>query len=198
MKNDNGTIEFQDRDITNLDTNERRLLGMSFIPEDRHAQGLLLDMDICENLSMRVASNSLNERGFLIDWKKLYSIAKDLLEAFEIKPKNAFEKTGNLSGGNQQKVVVARETNKIPKLLIASNPTWGLDVGAINFVHEKINYLKEQGCGVILCSSDLQELTKLSDRIIVLYRGKKTLETSIDNYKMQQISMAMAGKNFVS
>ena len=195
---DNGAIDFKKTDVTDLNTNERRLLGMAFIPEDRHAQGLLLDMDICENLSMRIASDSLKGESVLIDWKLLYSKAKDLLKLFEIKPENTFEKTGNLSGGNQQKVVVARETNQIPKLLIASNPTWGLDVGAINFVHNRINYLKENGCGVILCSSDLQELTKLSDKIIVLYRGIKTLEMSMDNFDMQKISMAMAGKSFAS
>ena len=129
----------------------------------------------------------------MLDWKRIKEQAVGLLEEYDVRPADPDVDAGTLSGGNQQKVVLAREFSRNPRVLIADNPTWGLDVGAIDYVHRRLLQLKEEGAAVLLLSLDLEELLKLSDRVVVMYRGRVVLERAVDDLDMDELALAMAG-----
>ena len=129
----------------------------------------------------------------LVRWGEARNGMEGLLKEYDVRPPDPTVKVSSLSGGNQQKVVLAREMSSNPSILIADNPTWGLDVGAIDYVHKRIVELRSKGVGVLLLTLDLEELFKLSDRIFVLYRGRKMLEGLASEINHEQLSIAMAG-----
>jgi simple sugar transport system ATP-binding protein len=183
---------YYDTDITKYNTHQRRKIGFSFIPEDRHLQGLLMDLDICNNFYLNNLVNEYSNFKF-IRWKKLYEDVGTVIENYNIMPNNSQNIVSKLSGGNQQKVVLSRETYRIPDFLVVSNPTWGLDVEAAEFVHDRLVELNKQGTSIMLFSSDLNELLKLSTRLLIFYRGKITYDESIEKAELSDISNAMAG-----
>lgn len=191
-KNESGQMLYNDVDVTRFDTHDRRKAGFSFIPEDRHLQGLLMDLDICNNFYLNDLVNDYSNLKF-IRWKKLYDDIEPVISNYNIMPSNPQNIVSRLSGGNQQKVVLSRETYQTPEFLVVSNPTWGLDVEAAEFVHKRLLELNQQGTTVMLFSSDLNELLKLSNRLLIFYRGRITYDRVVDNADLSDISNAMAG-----
>ncbi len=168
-----------------------RRAGLTHIPEDRNQSGLNMQFSISENL---VATNlKLAARRGVIRKKMLSKTGDHLVEKYDVRPADASMLAGNLSGGNAQKLVVAREVEAKGKLLIASQPTRGVDIGAIEFIRNVINAAKTEGCAVLLVSADLDEIVALSDRIIVLHEGKISGELNGDNVDMDLLGLLMMG-----
>lgn len=167
-----GTIEINGNDIQNLNIKNLRALGYSYIPEDRMLKGVVKDASVCENLisdeydSPKYCKKSILRKG------AISKLANSLVNQFSIKCSSIETKAGSLSGGNIQKIVVARECKNIPKVLIAEQPTRGVDIGAADIIHRELVKLRDEGCAILLISADLSELMKLSDRLVVMYEGE--------------------------
>jgi simple sugar transport system ATP-binding protein len=167
--------------------------GVSYIPEDRQSTGLVLPFTIEENLVMNQLQENDFSHGILMDWKKIRRHASDLISRFDIRPNDPSVFVKDLSGGNQQKVILARELHQIPKLVIAYQPTRGLDVGAIEMIHQQLLDLRRQGVGVILISYELDELLSLSDRLVVLFKGRIVAQQNGPNFDREWVGEAMMG-----
>jgi general nucleoside transport system ATP-binding protein len=189
-----GRVELDGVDITSVAPVDRRIAGLGSIPEDRQNLGLVLDMTLAENLAItELASGGYRNRG-VIDWSLIREDAQRLLTEYDVRPPDPDARAGSLSGGNQQKVVLARELARNPKVLVADNPTWGLDVGAIDYVHRRLLEMRSRGGAVLLLTLDLEELYKLADRVLVVYRGKVMLESPASSLDEDDLAMAMAGR----
>ena len=165
-----GSIALAGRDCARLSVRERGDAGLSHIPEDRHERGLVLDYSIAENLILGQQHHFTT--GATLDADRIASNARDLIARYDIRPADAALPARALSGGNQQKIVVAREMSRDFKVLLAAQPTRGVDVGAIEFIHARLREAREQGNAVLLVSADLAEVLALSDRIAVMYGGR--------------------------
>ena len=165
-----GEIILGGRDITRAAVRERGDAGLSHIPEDRHERGLVLDYTVADNLIL--GQQHRFTRGAAIDAAKVMENAKRLIERYDIRPANAMLPASALSGGNQQKIVVAREMARDFRVLLAAQPTRGVDVGAIEFIHARLREARDQGKAVLLISADLAEVLALSDRVAVMYGGR--------------------------
>ena len=188
-----GTIEVDGRDITGRHVAEIRSVGVSYIPEDRHEQGLVLNMTLWENAVLGRQNDPQFEAGpgvLLI--RKIKELAARLVKLFDVRTRSIDVNASSLSGGNQQKLVLARELDVDPKLLIAAQPTRGLDVGAIEFVWKEILDQKAAGRAVLLISAELDEIYALADRIVTLYEGRVTGEFPPDA-PPEQIGVGMLG-----
>jgi simple sugar transport system ATP-binding protein len=188
-----GSVEVGGRDVTGASPRELRDAGLSVIHEDRHGWGLVLDMTLADNLGLAdVATGAATSRGF-VRRRRLKARARELLQEYDIRPANPDALALSLSGGNQQKVVLARELGCDPSVLIAANPASGLDVGAADYVHRRLLDVAAQERAVLLISHDLDELLNLSDRILVLHRGKILYQAPVRELSMDVLAMAMAG-----
>ena len=165
-----GHIKIDGNDVTFDDVRERRDAGLSHIPEDRHRRGLILDYSISDNLVLGLQSE-FSHNGIL-DADRIDQNAQTQIKAFDIRPPSAELPARSLSGGNQQKVVIAREMGREFTVLLASQPTRGVDVGAIEFIHSRLREARAAGKAILLISAELNEVLALSDRIAVMYRGK--------------------------
>ncbi|MBI4704969.1 MAG: ABC transporter ATP-binding protein [Deltaproteobacteria bacterium] len=164
-----GAVLLAGADVTRLSPRERFASGLAHIPEDRQERGLVLDFSVAENL---VLGRQRDYGGrFGLDLRRIARSARKLAARYDIRPPQPAAPAGSLSGGNQQKVVVAREMARRPRVLLAGQPTRGVDVGAVEAIHAHIRAARDAGLGVLLVSADLGELCALSDRIAVLYRG---------------------------
>lgn len=171
-QNVEGKILFRGENLLEKTIRDIRRIGVSYIPEDRMKTGIAKDVSIWENIvSDRIDSKQLKQRAFL-STKKIKKLAKELIQDFTILCKNEEQPAGMLSGGNMQKVVVAREFSSQPKLLIANQPTRGIDVGANEFIWKKIIEQRDAKKGILLISADLNEVLELSDSIIVMCDGE--------------------------
>ena len=172
-----GSITLGGEDLAGRTTEEIRNAGVAFIPEDRHEQGLVLDMTLWENAVLgRHDDAAFSGAGGFLFIKKIKELASRLIERFDVRARSIDVTAGTLSGGNQQKLILARELETDPKLLVAAQPTRGLDVGAIEFVWRQIMEQKAEGRAVLLISAELDEIFSLSDRIVTLYEGRITAE----------------------
>jgi general nucleoside transport system ATP-binding protein len=151
---------------------ERRSLGLSSIPEDRIAEGLATGASVAENLVATSLGDSRYVRRGLLDLKAIRAHAQQLIDRFSIRVSGPNAAVGTLSGGNMQKVVVARELSEQPRVLLVSQPTRGVDLSATQFIWKTITEARDRGAAVLLSSADLSELLALSDRLVVLYRGR--------------------------
>jgi simple sugar transport system ATP-binding protein len=170
-----GQVELNGRVITNFAPRMIRERGTCHIPEDRHRRGLVLDFSVAQNMVLGIHYRPPFVRNLLLDVINFTAIkekAKRLLQEFDIRPADEENPAGNLSGGNQQKVIVAREFDQNPKLLIAAQPTRGIDVGSIEFIHQRLLQARDEDKAVLLVSADLEEILSLSDRIAVFYEGR--------------------------
>lgn len=159
--------------ITNASPRERIDMGLSIVPEDRHKRGLILDFSVLENLILGRHHKPPFAAGWIrLDLEKASDFAEDLVQEYSIKTPSMETLARHLSGGTQQRMIVAREFSRKPKLIIASQPTRGLDVGATEYVRRKLVQMRDQGCAILLISADLDEILGLSDRIAVMYEGK--------------------------
>lgn len=168
----NSNIQIIGTEVSNLNIKEIRNLGFGYIPEDRMTQGTAGDGNIKENLIANQSEKKEFNSGVFLNTKKINSLSDKLIEEFMIKCSNALQKIRMLSGGNIQKVVVARECTTKPKVLVAEQPTRGVDIGAAHFIHEKLIELRNLGTAILLVSADLNEVIELSDSLIVMYEGE--------------------------
>jgi simple sugar transport system ATP-binding protein len=165
--------------------------GISVIPEDRHDSGVVLDMTVAENLVL-VDPHAVAKHG-IIDSAKLDSLSRELSEEFEIQCTGPSAPLWSLSGGNQQRVVLARELSHRPKVLVAAQPTRGLDVGAIEYMTDRLRAAAADGVGVLLISNELEEILDLADRIAVMYRGRIVGEMTRADADLERLSLLMGG-----
>ena len=187
-----GKVILKGDDITNKNPRDIIDLGMNQIPEDRQKRGLVLEYPIKDNLILENIDKDFSKNGIL-DFKKIEENANNLIDKFDIRPNDINEKAGSLSGGNQQKVIIAREITNDPELLIAAQPTRGLDVGAIEFIHQYLVELRNQGKAVLLISFQLDEVMDLSDRICVIYDGQIVGELDPKETDEYEVGRLMAG-----
>lgn len=167
-----GKITLAGDDITHLSPAKRRDLGFGLVPEDRHRSGLLLDLSLCDNLLLG-REKAYAWRGLgPINRRRLIDDARRLLQRHDVRPPDPTVPAVALSGGNQQKVIIAREIERNPRVLLAAQPTRGVDVGAIELIHGELETLRSEGRGILLVSADLDEILALCDRILVLLRGR--------------------------
>lgn len=167
--------------------------GVAHIPEDRQNRGLILDFTVAENFILRNYYKPPFAKGINLDYRKVHAYARELISEFDVRTPSENVLVRSLSGGNQQKVVVARELSGEPKLLIASQPTRGLDVGAIEFVHRRLLAQRDQGKAILLVSLELEEIMSLSDRILVIYEGQIVGEMTADKATEGELGFLMAG-----
>jgi simple sugar transport system ATP-binding protein len=188
-----GLIRLRGQDVTHSLVSERRKLGMAHIPEDRIRLGLNLEASLEENLLLTVYGETpYSGRGFLRR-DAIRHMAQDAIDRFDIAAARVGSGISTLSGGNLQRVVLGRELSGAPRLIIANQPTRGLDVGSIEFVHRILLEARDQGVAVLLVSVELDEIMSLSDRIIVLFRGRIAGEVAGDAATEEELGLLMAG-----
>jgi len=169
-----------------------RKRGLAHVPEDRHHVGLVLKFDESENAILGYHDDPKYRKGFLLDVDAIRADAEEKIAAYDIRPPNPRLKTANFSGGNQQKIVLAREMERGPEVLIIGQPTRGVDVGAIEFIHKRIIEMRDQGKAVLLVSVELDEIRALSDRILVMFAGRIVGERTPDASE-GELGLLMAG-----
>ncbi len=192
-KIDSGRIILAGQDLTNKSPLNFLHSGVAHIPEDRRLRGLILDFPLYENFLLGYQDSKPFARGAILDFARAREFAKKLLAEFDIRASGVEGSAALLSGGNQQKAVLAREFNRNPRVLIAAQPTRGLDVGAIEFVQNKIMKLRDSGKAVLLVSLELSEIMNLSDRILVIYEGRIQGELKASEAKEETLGLMMAG-----
>jgi simple sugar transport system ATP-binding protein len=188
-----GTIRVAGRDVTRLPLRKRRLAGLAYIPEDRAATGTALAGSAAENLSLGFQRAPPLGRGILLDGAAMRARARALIERFAIKIPNEMVRVGTLSGGNLQKVVAARELAHDAPVVIAEQPTRGLDVGATEFIHQAMVAQRDAGRAVLLVSSELSEIMALADRILVMYEGHIVADLAAGEADEARLGLLMAG-----
>jgi len=190
---DGGSIRLGGKDVTRATVRERRELGLSYIPEDRHARAMVLPMTLWENSVLgQQERRPFSYRG-LLNPKAIRARAVDLVRTFRVKAPSIAAPGYALSGGNQQKLVLAREFASGPKLLIAAYPTRGLDIGATEFVWKQLVTARDAGLAVLLISADLEEILALADRVGVIYDGRITAELDGSKATMNELGLYMTG-----
>lgn len=192
LLNYNGDIFFLGNNINGKNVSERIQLGISHIPEDRHKKAVILSLSNEDNIIIGSLDKYKTGKIFL-DRKKIKEDSATIFEKYDIYPKNIQIETSNLSGGNQQKLVVGREVEKKPLLLLAGQPSRGVDIKSSNFIHNTISSLRSAGTAVLLVSSDLNELLSLSDRIIVLYKGEIVANFAKEEANETLLGLFMSG-----
>ncbi len=189
-----GTITVNGTDIQGLTPGKIRALGLAHVPEDRLATGISRDADIAENLLVGKHKNKeFTKLGFHQNKAAISQYAQGIFEKFDIRAAGIDTQAGSLSGGNMQKVVIAREFSYEADIYIIAQPTRGVDIGAIEFIHNRILEKKEAGAAILLCSADLDEVLRLSDRVITLYEGRITGEFDKDHLEKTEIGYYMTG-----
>jgi simple sugar transport system ATP-binding protein len=189
---DAGTVVVEGRDVTSLGVQDHFDSGLGHIPEDRQRRGLVLEFSIAENLAVHDYRSAPDSRFGWLSPSRLIERARRLIREFDVRGGGPKTPAGGLSGGNQQKVILAREIDRDPRVLIAAQPTRGLDVGAIEFVHRRILEERDEGRGVLLVSLELEEVLSLSDRILVMYEGEIAGEFP-PTATEEQLGVAMTG-----
>ncbi len=194
LKVKSGTIKYKETDITNYSIHKRSLMKMSHIPEDRHKYGLILDFSLENNLVLqRFFEPQFSNHGF-IKRSEIRSYANSLIDKFDVRSgQGPTTIVRQMSGGNQQKAIIARELDRNPDLLVAVQPTRGLDIGAIEFIHKEIVSERDQGKGVLLVSFELDEVMNLADRILVMHEGEIVGEFNPSNVTLNELGLYMAG-----
>lgn len=188
-----GKIELSGKDITKLSVRKRTELGIGHIPEDRHRRGLLLNSDLEENSILGVHYRAPVVSGGFINSSVVEKRTKEIIENFDVRPPVPSLPAKSLSGGNQQKLIIGREFELNPKLLLVSQPTRGVDIGAIEFIHRKLIQLRDAGTAVLLVSAELEEVTALADRLLVIRKGKIVGEVDPKMTSNEEIGLMMTG-----
>ncbi len=190
---ESGSVFINGKDITNKTPKEIFESKLCNIPEDRQKRGLVLDFTVAENMILENYSKPEFSKGFRLLENNIKKFAKELIEKFDVRPTDETLKARALSGGNQQKIIIAREVTNDPDLLIATQPTRGLDVGAIEFVHKSLVEQRDKGKGVLLVSLELDEVMSVSDRIAVIYEGKIVGVVDSKDADENTLGLMMAG-----
>jgi len=188
-----GSVSLDGRDITEASPRQRHSLGIGHVPEDRQIQGLVTGMSITENLVLNRYHGSEFSSGLKMKWSKAREITDELIKSYDIRANDADQLVSTLSGGNQQKVVVARELSRDIRLVVASQPTRGIDVGSIEYIHQQIVKERDSGTAVLIVSTELDEVMALSDRVLVMYRGRIVADIDPKKVGHMDVGLYMAG-----
>jgi simple sugar transport system ATP-binding protein len=190
-----GVLNHEGDDIKHLSTKERIHRRISYVPSDRHRYGLVLPFSVAENIAIGYHDRAPNAsaHGWRLEYGAMSSRAEQLIKDFDIRTPGPLAPAGNLSGGNQQKVILAREFTRKPSLLVVNQPTRGLDVGAIEYIHSQILAMRDQDVGVLLISLELEEIFGLADRILVIYEGAIVKEFKTSETNEREVGLYMTG-----
>ncbi|MEL7609255.1 MAG: ABC transporter ATP-binding protein [Bacillota bacterium] len=188
-----GSIDYCGKDLANCCTRTIMAQDVSHVPQDRQGIGLVLTMNLAENMILQDYYKPEFGKGAFLDWKHINEYTDKLIKEFDVRTPSRFELAQNLSGGNQQKLIMAREMSRKPTLLIAMHPTRGVDVGAIEYIHKKIIEERDNGTAILLVSTELDEIMKLSDRICVMYEGKIMGTVRPQDVTIEQMGLMMGG-----
>lgn len=194
-KVESGSIELKGDSIVGLHPRQITELSVGHVPEDRHRDGLILEMMISENIALQTYYKEPHSKNGILNYSNITSYAKKLMEEFDVRAASEFVPAAALSGGNQQKVIIAREIDRDPDLLIVSQPTRGLDVGAIEYIHKRLIEERDNGKAVLVVSFELDEILNVSDRIAVIHDGKIQGIVSPETTNKQELGVLMAGGN---
>ena len=192
-KSERGEVRFKGQEVTNLPASKIRQLSYGYIPEDRQTAGLILNFSITENTILNVHRLNQYRKGIRLDLKRIEADTDELIKHYDVRTTNRSALAKSLSGGNQQKVVIARELSQQPSLLLAVNPTRGLDISATDYVHQRILEQRQNHRAVLLISTELDEVLSLSDRIFVMYNGRLTEATAFRG-DLSKIGLLMTGE----
>mgnify|MGYP001093540758 CR=1 FL=1 len=191
-KPDVGTVCIDGLDVTNFPTSKRLKLGLAYIPGDRY-NALVQELSIMDNILLGNHCNPQFSRRLFIKKDFLQTQTNKLIKEYNIRAINIYAKVKNLSGGNQQRIILARELSKNPKIIVAVNPSRGLDIAATNFVHNKLIEMRNKGCAILLVSADLDEILNISDRIAFIYEGKILAVRELHELRKEEIGLLMSG-----
>ncbi len=190
-----GSIQLEGKEISHLSARQILEAGVAHIPEDRHRRGLILEFDLSENVILGTHHRPpiSRSRSGLLDESVIHGKTTRLLRDFDVRPPHPHLPVRVLSGGNQQKLIIGREFDLHPKLLLISQPTRGVDIGAIEFIHRKIVELRDEGAAILLVSAELEEVLSLSDRLLVMYQGRIAGEVDPQTVAPVQVGLMMTG-----
>ena len=192
-KVESGSIELKGDSIVGLHPRQITELSVGHVPEDRHRDGLILEMMISENIALQTYYKEPHSKNGILNYSNITSYAKKLMEEFDVRAASEIVPAAALSGGNQQKAIIAREIDRDPDLLIVSQPTRGLDVGAIEYIHKRLIEERDNGKAVLVVSFELDEILNVSDRIAVIHDGKIQGIVSPETTNKQELGVLMAG-----
>ncbi|WP_066364898.1 ABC transporter ATP-binding protein [Neobacillus fumarioli] len=190
-----GSIKVNGKELTGLTPRKITESGVGHIPQDRHKHGLVLNYPIGENMVLQTYYKKPFSKNGILNFKEIYSKAKKLIAEYDVRTPSEYTLARALSGGNQQKAIIGREVDRDPDLLIAAQPTRGLDVGAIEFIHKRLIEQRDRGKAVLLVSFELDEIMNVSDRIAVIYEGKIVAIVDPKETNEQELGLLMAGSS---
>jgi simple sugar transport system ATP-binding protein len=188
-----GHVYLSGKDLTNQTPRDFTKTGLAHIPEDRQRHGLVLSYAVVDNMVLCDYYHAPYSKHGIIQPQVLEANAVKLIDEYDVRTPSPYNPVGKLSGGNQQKVIVARELSRPVKLLVANQPTRGLDVGSIEYIHKEIIAMRDRGVAVLLVSAELDEIMALSDRIAVMYRGQIVTTVAAGEVTREQLGLWMAG-----
>lgn len=194
-KSERGSVKLNGKELINLSPRKITDTGVGHIPQDRHKHGLVLNFPIGENMVLQTYNKKPYSKNGILNFKEIYNKARKLIEEFDVRTPSEYVQARALSGGNQQKAIIGREVDRDPDLLIAAQPTRGLDVGAIEFIHKRLIEQRDNGKAVLLISFELDEIMNVSDRIAVIYEGKIVAVVNPKETTEQELGLLMAGSN---
>ncbi len=189
-----GRIEMDGRDVTNLSPSEMFKIGLSYIPEERMHDGVIKNFNVAENLVLQDHQFPPYSKGIFLNFKEIDRHADEMIREFDIKTPGKETAVKNLSGGNIQKLILARELDRQPRFLIAAQPTRGVDIGATEYIHAQLLKQRSEGLATLLISEDLDEVMAMSDRIMVLFGGEIMGIVDSDQVTVEQLGLMMAGE----
>jgi ABC-type uncharacterized transport system ATPase subunit len=188
-----GRVLLAGKDVTHSSPTEHIEAGQSYIPEERMRDGAIKDFSVSDNLVLEDHGKTPFSRGIFLDFNAIARHSRTMIEKFNVKTPNLDTPLKNLSGGNIQKLIMARELSRQPKVLIAAQPTRGVDIGASEYIHQRLLDQRQAGTATILISEDLDEIRALSDRIAVIYEGRIVGIVDTKDSTLQQLGLMMAG-----
>ncbi|WP_132061402.1 ABC transporter ATP-binding protein [Halorussus amylolyticus] len=190
---ESGTVRFGGEDITGMSRRRRIEAGIAYVPEDRQTEGLVQDYDLVRNALLGNQTIEPYASGGFVDWTAVREHAENIVEEYDVQPPNPDTEASSLSGGNQQKFIVGREIEHDPDVIVAAHPTRGVDIGSIEFIHDRLLELREAGLAIVFVSSKLEEIQKLSDRIAVMYEGEFIDTADPEDVTEEELGLLMAG-----
>lgn len=192
-KIESGSVELKGQSIVGLHPRQITEMSVGHVPEDRHRDGLVLDMMISENIALQTYYKEPHSKKGILNYTNIIGYAKQLMQEFDVRAASEIVPASALSGGNQQKAIIAREVDRNPDLLIVSQPTRGLDVGAIEYIHKRLIQERDNGKAVLVVSFELDEILNVSDRIAVIHDGKIQGIVTPETTNKQELGVLMAG-----
>jgi simple sugar transport system ATP-binding protein len=188
-----GHIVYLGGDITKASARDRHRRGIAHIPEDRRRMGMIGEFTVAENCVLDTYYDDRFSSWITLRWPDVYKASETIVKDFDVRTPSIFALADHLSGGNQQKLVVGREMSRDTKLVIAAQPTRGVDVGSIEYVHDRLVKARDEGDGILVVSTELDEIMALSDRILVMFRGRIVAEFEGSRATVKEVGLAMAG-----